>query len=292
LKKILFIINPSSGRKKNTQNDPLIKEATSQRSWDYTLYETTGDEDVKRIREIVRDYKPDRVAVLGGDGTINMVASLVSDMDIPMAILPGGSANGLAYNLNLPASLDKSLEIALEGKILEMDIISLDDGKICLHLFDAGLNARIVKRFENQGSKGIIGYGKQMIHELSSGRSSFHFTAEFGSTSLSKKAEMVMVANAKSFGTGAVINPKAELADGQFELIVIKPYNWMIVFDYIRLILTNNLEKMNYVRIYRTDKLKLSFKSPVDMQVDGEILTETNTLSFTIRKKALKVLVP
>ncbi len=292
LKKILLIINPASGRKRNQDSLSAVKKILEKSDWKFSIYQTTGNNDPEDIQKEIDAFKPERVAVSGGDGTVNMAASLLMETGIPLAVLPGGSANGLAKNLEIPENASEALHIALSGKVREMDVIASSEGRICLHLCDAGLNARIVKRFEKQESRGLIGYGKQMIRELFSGRSTFHFTATINQKTIDKRAEMVLITNMKKFGTGAMISPQSLIDDGIFEFLVIKPYTWKIILDYFHLLTTSKRDRMNFFEMYRGNELTITFNRETDLQMDGEILEKVSQISFYIKKKALKVLVP
>lgn len=292
MKKILYVVNPASGRRKFQDLYFHEKEMSKTNQWKSRFYKTTGKHDRDAIQKEIRMFNPCRVAVFGGDGTLNLVASLLIDTDIAMAILPGGSANGLAKNLEIPESIPESIKIALSGDTKEIDVIITSSGRICLHLCDAGLNARIVKRFEEQGERGLIGYGKQLIRELLSGSPSFRFTANINNKIISKRAEMIIITNTKRFGTGALISPQSCMNDGIFEFLIIKPYTWKIILDYFHLLATRRKDRMNFVEIYRGNKLKIHFKRETDMQVDGEILECVSQISFSIKKKALRVIVP
>jgi diacylglycerol kinase (ATP) len=57
------------------------------------------------------------------------------------------------------------------------------------------------------------------------------------------KAEMLVIANARSFGTGAVINPEGSVDDGEFEIIMIRLYSWWSIFYLFRMFISGNGKK-------------------------------------------------
>jgi diacylglycerol kinase family enzyme len=88
--------------------------------------------------------KPDRVIAVGGDGTVQMAAKQLLGTDIPLGILPAGSANGMARELELPNTSEEALQVIVEGITRSADVIRINNTDICLHLSDIGLNAKLV----------------------------------------------------------------------------------------------------------------------------------------------------
>ena len=110
-------------------------------------------------------FKPERVIVAGGDGTIKLVAEALEGVDVIFGIIPAGSANGLATDLNIPKKLEESLPIAFHHAFMEMDMIVIN-GKKSLHLSDLGLNAELIKNYENSAVHGKWGYALQVFNTL------------------------------------------------------------------------------------------------------------------------------
>lgn len=289
ISKILFVINPKSGRGFKVNSDAVISKFSVDYGFQYEIFKTTGKDDGTKIREQVDEYKPDTVVAVGGDGTINIVAEVLIGTQMKLGIIPNGSANGLAYNLNMPAQFEEALRRNLDCRFKPIDVIRVNDKHYCLHLSDLGINARIVKRFEREGGKGLIGYGKQLVKELFSKKSFFTIRLETADATKRTKAEMVVIANAKSYGTGISINPYGHLDDGKFEVIIIKPYPWWFLFTFIYRSLTGKLEKLQYVDVFKTDYAELKVERYQDFQVDGEIKEKAKTLKLEIVPHALNI---
>ncbi len=288
--KFLFVFNPKS----NEEGEKELKEAISEQEKNYSfswkIYATTGDRDNTKIKSLINNFKPDTIVAAGGDGTVNLVASLILNSDIKLGIIPEGSANGLAFNLNIPNNTKDALKKILQSEAKPIDIIQINKKYNCLHLSDIGINARIVKRFEEESSKGLAGYGKQMLKELFAGKSAFSFQIETPAQKEKCKSEMLVIANAKSFGTGAIINPKGEINDGKFEIVILKPYPWWIMFSLPVMFFTGRLHKMKYVRVISTSNAKVKLNEPHDLQVDGEIISNIDKLDLKILKHSLNVI--
>jgi diacylglycerol kinase (ATP) len=287
-KRILFVINPKSGRGQQQNTDAVLSRFSEEYSFNYKIYRTTGENDSEEISSQIKDFKPETVIAVGGDGTVNMVAAELIGRDIRLGIIPAGSANGLAHNLEIPENFEAALKKNLTSRSVSIDVIQINKKYYCLHLGDIGLNARIVKRFEEEGSKGMLGYGKQLFKELFEGKTSFTFYLEIaGHRKRKMKAEMLVIANAKRFGTGAIINPTGKINDGKFEIIIIRPYPWWFVFTFLYASFTGHLHKMRYVKVFSTTRAGITLPEYQEFQIDGEVIPETKEISVEILHNAL-----
>ncbi len=287
--KILFVVNPTSEIINIKDIESLISGFAGKHKFNWQIHYTEKCNSEEKINKKIQNFLPDLIIAAGGDGTVNQVASQIIGSNIEMGIIPAGSANGLAYNLDIPSDFKEALHLALTAEAKPLDAIQLNENNYCFHLSDAGINARIVKRFESEGSKGLAGYGKQMLKELFSKRSAFSFCIDTPQKSKRYRAEMLVIANARCFGTGAVINPFGHPDDGEFEIVIIRPYPWWILFYLLRMFLFGKLEKLKYIDIIKADKASISFDKPHDMQTDGEIVKGIESLQVKIIPSALKV---
>lgn len=88
--KFLFSANPISG---GVDKEPFLDAAAKyckKHALDHEIFRTTGDEDREQLKEVIQSYKPDRVAAVGGDGTVLFTAIALLDSGIPMGIIPLG----------------------------------------------------------------------------------------------------------------------------------------------------------------------------------------------------------
>ena len=103
-KNIIFVVNPISGDVDKTQYIEATKLFAEAENLEFILFETTGEDDISKIKSLYNQHKPERIIVAGGDGTIKMVAEALEKQDVILGILPAGSANGLSVDLNLPTT--------------------------------------------------------------------------------------------------------------------------------------------------------------------------------------------
>jgi diacylglycerol kinase (ATP) len=228
--KILFIINPISGS--NTINWAVeITNYFSPLSHKIDLYSLTKSCNVQTIKDKITEFKPHQVVAVGGDGTIKMVAEALIHTDIRLGILPAGSANGLAKELGISDNPQKAMDVLLNGQVKKIHI-TLINKHLCIHLSDIGLNAYAMKKFRTQSGRGMWGYFVASLRVLLL-NPIMEIKMQMGDKTRAIKAEMIVIANATKYGTGALINPIGQLDDDVFEVIVIKHISVLEIFKMV-----------------------------------------------------------
>jgi diacylglycerol kinase (ATP) len=287
-KNVIMVVNPISG---SIDKEVFINTASlfaEKENYNFILYETTGVDDCAQIQALYNEHNPERILVAGGDGTIKMVAEALEKQDTILGILPAGSANGLSVDLNLPTNLEENLTVAFQNKFMEMDVVSINGIK-SLHLSDIGLNAQLVKNYENSETRGKLGYALQAITTLNEQDPPFEVTVKTNKRTITCVARMVVIANSQKYGTGVTINPDGRVNDGKFEIVILKNLD-LIVFGKI---ITGNMPVDPYdVEIISTDKATIETAVPVPFQIDGEYVGEETKLDIFILHQQMKVAIP
>jgi len=287
-KNILMVVNPISGDMDKAEFTDTARLFAEKEGMDFFVYETTGTNDDVKVREACKKYNPYRVLVAGGDGTIKMVADALQNVDVVLGILPAGSANGLSVDLNLPSTLEENLNIAFHSNFMEMDMVCINEVK-SLHLSDLGLNAQLVKNYEESSTRGMVGYALQAITTLSEQEEPFTATIVTNNRTIETVARMIVIANSQKYGTGVTINPNGKMNDGKFEIVILKNLD-LLVFGKI---ITGNMPlDSDDVEIISTDKATITTATPVSFQIDGEYIGKETKLDIHILHKQMKVAVP
>jgi YegS/Rv2252/BmrU family lipid kinase len=289
--KILFVINPISGGTDKSELIDLIEEFTEANYLIYRIFYTTGSEDLQKLKNEISDFEPDLIAAVGGDGTCNFVAQSIVSTETIMAIIPLGSANGLATELGIPKNLENSLNLILSGKTKVIDTVLIND-KLCLHISDIGLNARVIKRFEKDKIRGLFSYMKHFFKELW-GAEPFRISLILeNGKEIRRKAHLLAIANASKYGTGAIINPNGLVDDGKFEVVIVKPYSFYGFFSIAAAIFMGYLDKIKYVEIESFTKIRIKKIKNQPWHIDGEIIDDSNEVEARINPASLKIRVP
>jgi len=293
VKKLLFIINPIAGGLDKSTFIEQINAFAIEQQIVYKIYLTTGINDEATIRHLLRAYQPNIAIAVGGDGTLLLVARCILHSPIALGIIPFGSANGMATELQIPTDKQEALATLLDGKEIVIDTLLIDKKHPCLHIGDIGFNAKIVKKFDEEKQRGLWGYAKHFFREL-------RFSQRMKSTVITDKnkqkvkCHMIAFANARKYGTGALLNPIGKLDDGFFELCIIKTISFKVLLLVVATFFSGAVYKTRFAKIIRCTKahIKLKKNKRMTVQVDGEIIGDKNRLEIEIVPRSLKVKVP
>jgi diacylglycerol kinase family enzyme len=283
-----MVVNPVSGGIDKLVFIDAARLFAVKENLNFILYTTTGNDDLSKIKELYSIYKPERIIIAGGDGTIKMVAEAMEKQNVILGILPAGSANGLAVELNLIKTLEENLNIAFHNEGTEMDMVVIN-GKKSMHLSDLGLNAELVKNYEMSDVRGMWGYALQAITTLIDLEEPFIATIQANNQTMVCMARMIVIANSKKYGTGVVINPDGVVNDGKFELVILKNLD-LVVF--VKIITGNIPINTEDVEVISTDKATITTNFPVSFQIDGEYCGEQTKLDIEILPKQMKIAIP
>jgi YegS/Rv2252/BmrU family lipid kinase len=284
--KLLFIVNPGSG--KNTTNwKSLIEEYFVAQDHEIKMVMLDESCSSELTKAQIEDFKPHRVVAVGGDGTVKFAASCLLKTNLPLAIIPAGSANGMAKELGIPTDMAKAMNIALTGVPKSIHLVQIND-ELCIHLGDIGFNAFVIKKFETDAGRGMWGYIKaswKVLWQQPRMMVELHVDGK----SVKRNAAMIVIANATRYGSGALINPQGDLGDELFEVIVVKKVSFS---EISKMMITHQAYDPAKTEVYQTQSLTMRSRVKAHFQVDGEYLGKVNQVSASLIPAALQVIVP
>lgn len=285
-KRIFFVINTNSGNN-STDWTTLIENYFVNSDIEIELYALSKNCNIQTIKDKIKSFAPNQVIAVGGDGTVKLVAECLLKTNIALGILPAGSANGLAKELKIPEDPTKALDIIRQGEILKIHTTTVNN-QLCIHLSDIGLNAYLMKRFENNGVRGMWGYMVASIKVLLQ-NSPMNVEMLIDGEKIKVNARMIVIANATMYGTGALINPIGRLDDEFFEVIVIKKLSILEIF---KMVFTHENYDEEKTQVYQTNALTMKSRKKVHFQIDGEYLGKINAVEAVVEPNALRIIVP
>jgi diacylglycerol kinase (ATP) len=272
--KILFVVNPISG---GVDKGSFLKEATSfcdHFGLQFKVFETTGKKDKEHLLEQVREFNPDRALAVGGDGTVLFTAVALLDLGIPMGIIPLGSANGMAKELYVSEEpMQAFQDFVCSHMIAGLDLLCINGEHYTLHLGDVGINANLVKSFQEDSHRGMLTYAKYFFEELNN-TSPFSVKVIVDGEEYDENCYMAAICNSQKYGTGVVINQKGNPMDGKFEIVCVKEVNVASLLEAGLNSFRDTFNQQKYSSIYQGKHAKLIFDRPRLLQLDGEVTAE------------------
>lgn len=284
--KLLFFINTASG-KNNTDWNEMILNHFSDKPVNAVVHLLPEKCEPQELKKKIEELQPDKVIAVGGDGTVKLVAEALLEKGIPLGIFPAGSANGMAKELGIPVDPIKAFDIIETGSAKKIHLVRVNN-EICIHLSDIGFNAFVVKKFEEENTRGMWGYFKSAWRVLlQHDRIDVQIRSDEGY--IKRDAAMVVIANGTKYGNGVVINPLGTLYDHFFEVVVIRKISLSEIF---KMRFFSNKLNDKKTEVLQTSNLVLTSKRNLHFQVDGEYQGKTRKLVAEIIPEAISVLVP
>jgi diacylglycerol kinase (ATP) len=219
---ILFIINPISGGKKKAKIPGLLAtylDGTKYNS-SYRFTEYVGH--AAEIADEAASKNFDIIVAVGGDGTINEIASKVIQYKKILGIIPFGSGNGLARFLKIPMNTKNAIKLINECKVQLIDTAKLND-RYFFNMAGMGFDAHISMVFASNKSRGLKGYMEMGLKEMISYKAQ-SYEIEIDGKSYHQRAFAVSIANSAQYGNNVYISPKSSITDGLLDVCIVKEF--------------------------------------------------------------------
>ena len=273
MKRLLFIINPCSGKGRIRNKLLSVLDIFAKRGYRVETYVTQEALDARR-KAITRGRTADLIVCSGGDGTLNEVVSGMMELKrLPvLGYIPAGSTNDYAASLGLPRRIENAARLAAEGKASPVDVGKFGDDRYFVYIAAFGAFTE-VSYLTPQDKKNLLGHQAYMLEAVKSlmdirGRQ-MKITWEEGE--LEGEFLFGMVTNTTSVGGfKGLVSRDVALDDGWFEALFIRmpknPLDLSGIVSYLFLKEEDNA----FVYRFKTRKLKIAAAEDVDWVLDGE----------------------
>lgn len=290
--KILFIVNPISGHHDKSKFQSIVEKLIDKDKYDYTITLTEyGGHAVELTKQAI-DNQYDIIVAVGGDGTINEVATTMIGASQTFAIVPYGSGNGLARHLHLPLKPDKVItEVINKGVKSKIDTAAMN-GVPYISIAGVGFDAIIADFFAQDPHRGIKTYVKLVTKEY------LHFQPKKYHLILDGKEEIdcepffISFANSNQFGSNAVVSPTASLNDGLLDVCIFKKPNMLQVPYVATRLLTKKIDRTHFVDIHKAQKIQVIRENDEIANIDGEAVMMPKDITVEINPLSLNILLP
>lgn len=293
IKKVHIIINPASGKREPIL--PVINEGfkDSGIEWDVSVTKAAGD-DLKMAREAVKKGI-DILAVYGGDGTVQGVLEAVIESKLPLAILPGGTANVMSKELGIPQELMQACELITKGKnVLKTIDLGRQDKRYFMLRTGIGFESEMVKGADRE-TKNRFGRLAYTISAVKAFKNLQNAVYEIIIDGQKHKAEGLtcIIANSSNMGFGDIsFNQNVDVSDGLLDVLVVRRADFKLLAHVIATLLSKKgPENWEVVSHWQGKDIAVESKPVQAVQCDGETLPK-GPLKAKIAPAAVQVLVP
>ena len=215
--RFLFIHNPISGGSKS--NFTKIIESQKHQFPKHQIINTTH---IGHAQELAAQYKNDFdvIVAVGGDGTVNEVASALVNTNTAMGIIPQGSGNGFSNHLGISQNKLKALNALLVGKAKILDSVLINNSTF-VNVAGIGFDGHITKLFNQTKSRGFWSYARLVLTEFLKFKE-FDYKLVADNNTIKGSAFIIALANSSQYGNNFNIAPNAKSNDGLVNVLIFK----------------------------------------------------------------------
>lgn len=289
-KSLLAIINPISGTTKKEYIPEILYKLVDKNKFDLSIRFTQYQGHATQLTKEAINKSFYGVVAIGGDGTINEVASALCGSNTALGIIPCGSGNGLARHLGIPVNIEKAIHILNTDNVEDMDYCTVNE-----HPFfctcGVGFDAHVSEKFAQSGKRGPLSYLQNTLIEYLKYRPQ-KYTLERKNEIVSEEAFLIACGNASQYGNNAYIAPRASMRDGLIDVTVIHPFTPLDTALMSILLFTRHLDQDINITTYQVPEITIKRDKPGIMHIDGDPVMMEADLYIKCHKGGIKMLLP
>jgi YegS/Rv2252/BmrU family lipid kinase len=301
----LIIHNPAAGQRDKLDEIRLVADALTEAGWQVTVSAVDEQAGATEHARAAADAGCDVVFVAGGDGTVSRVVDGLLGSETVLAVLPAGTGNVLARQLNLPVPggfrprpmLD-ALPLLLAGQPRRVDVgvVSVSGG-VARHFVcwsGVGFDAQVTKTVDAEVET------KQRLGKMAFVVAALRTLRRYGGTRAVIRVDgqrvrlrliMLVANNIQLYGAWIKMAPRATLDDGWLDVYAFRGRDPVRTFlAALRLLVDRNLQ-IPEIRPYRARRIEIITARPLPVHVDGDTIGNTPAV-IAVEPQALKLLVP
>ncbi len=286
-KSFAVVANPAGSPLEIEQMRRLLDRSGLSPDW----YDTTPDDPGTGQARSALEQGADVVVALGGDGTVRAVIDALAGSDRVLGIVPSGTGNLLASNLQIPDDVADATGVAVGEEHTVIDLGQVD-GESFAVMAGVGFDARIMRDTGREAKErfGMLAYVAEGLRHLRD-RPFGTLVSVDGEPWYQGEASMILVGNMSSIRNGIEIFPDSSPHDGELDVLVVRASGW---WEWLKAGLTMLTGRTNGSRVTfaKGSLIEVALSEPVPHEIDGEEREAVSGLEFTCRPQALRVAVP
>ncbi|NJN45156.1 MAG: diacylglycerol kinase family lipid kinase [Candidatus Competibacteraceae bacterium] len=293
-KKLFALINPVAGSCDPASVQATLTRLCAEADQDCVIRETSADEDITATVKDLAQYKPACIVVAGGDGTVGAVAAGLVGTAIPLAILPVGTANLIAHELNLPTDMETACRLAVaRHRTRPLDAMQVDN-QLFFTRISLGTYSKITENTSPEAKKRFrqLAYIWSALPELVGGHR-WRFAIELDGKAIVTRAAFIMIANVGTVGAGALRwGPDIKPDDGRIDVCIVHArtlLDYLVMLWHVLRHRHREAEVMNFYQV--TKRLRIAPRKRVPMRGDGEAMNY-ETLTIDVITGAVNIVAP
>lgn len=288
--RIVFIVNPKAGTNMQKHFRESVDNHLNHKKFEYGIWFTEQEGHASELAKKALEEGYEIVVAVGGDGSINEVASALVGSEAIVGIIPAGSGNGLAMHLGYGRDIDLAIKKLNTAEVQTIDCGTMN-GRPFINIAGVGFDGLVSNLMKGSHWRGFLPYF------LKSVEAGLRYTPrdcriELDDKILNLTCFAISIANGPMYGYNFQIAPDARLDDGLFEVVILKDAPVWQYFAAVPSMLNSKIYEADFVEHYAARRVKISVAGENHVHLDGEGMVVTGDLNFEMKPGALKVLVP
>lgn len=289
-RRIVFIVNPKAGTNMQKHFRDSVDQHLNHKKFEYGIWETEqeGHAAVLAEKAIAEGYEI--VVAVGGDGSINEVASALVGKEAILGIIPAGSGNGLAMHLGYGRDIDEAIKKLNTAEVRTIDCGAMN-GRPFINIAGVGFDGLVSNLMKGSHWRGFLPYFLKSV-EAGLSYTPRECRIELDDKVLNFKCFAISIANGPMYGYNFQIAPDARIDDGLFEVVILKDAPLWQYFAAVPSMLNSKIYDAEFVEHYASRRVIISAEGQNHVHLDGEGMVVEGDLLFEMKPAALNVLVP
>ncbi|HWR19131.1 MAG TPA: diacylglycerol kinase family protein [Clostridia bacterium] len=291
MERLYFIVNLLAGGNRCETCFRKVEAELKARNIPYEYAVTKYRKHAVELAKTAYDNGERTIVAVGGDGTVNEVASVLAGTDAVMGILPFGTGNDLARVLHFPTEPDEALEMLLTGNVKRMDAADVNE-HFFINVAGFGFDVDVLVKMDKYKArfKGMIPYLLGILDALMHLKAvPIKLNLEDG-TVKEMEAILVAVGNGAYFGGGMMALPGADPFDGMFDICAVRKISLLKFLALLPRFIKGKHMGLSVVEYFRATKLYVEGPTSSVIEVDGELNAHAPA-QFTLHKEAMNMIV-
>ncbi|WP_413294561.1 lipid kinase [Bdellovibrio sp. HCB185ZH] len=289
MENILVFVNPRA--RQGNQLDSEIKNWLKDQG--YNVLNSSFDPKHDKIVDIIKKHRDQKPIVLvgGGDGSVNEALPALVQHQLPLLLIPLGTANNLARSMEIPTDYKKALELINQKNIKNIDVGVANDIHF-VNVIGLGLSTQVNRLVRSEWKRwlGVFAF-VFMALKVVWRMNPLRVQIECDGKRHRAYSWQISVCNGRNYGNGLVIHEDATLDDNTLHALSTEVEKWWQGFALIPSLLTGKFRKDHPVTVLSGQSMTISTTRPMKVDVDGDIKTKT-PVKLSVLSKALRIFAP